>query len=369
MTRDENTGVSEYLNPGHREIVQLLLEQGGLAGGEFAMQPLPGGGNNRVYRLTTPAGQSALLKAYFRHPDDTRDRLKAEYDFTCFAWQHGVRCVPRPLACDPQAGLGLYEFVEGRRLRTEEVDEAAVEQALVFYQELNRHRQTPEAMKLPAGSEACFCLADHLACVERRLARCETWQPRSPLDAEALAFVHHKVLPLWWQVRANVEKEGEKRRKGEGEKNSVPFTLSPLLPFSPSGFTRLSPSDFGFHNALLEASGKLRFVDFEYAGWDDPAKLVCDFFCQPALPAPARCWPTFLAQVMADLPEPAEHCRRAELLLPVYRVKWITIMLNDFQPTGDDRRRFARPGQDPEQRKAEQLEKARVSLHSLTDVS
>ena len=40
----------------------------------------------------------------------------------------------------------------------------------------------------------------------------------------------------------------------------------------------LSPSDFGFHNALLEATGKLRFVDFEYAGWDDPAKTGVRLF-------------------------------------------------------------------------------------------
>ena len=27
------------------------------------------------------------------------------------------------------------------------------------------------------------------------------------------------------------------------------------------------------------------FIDFEYAGWDDPSKLICDFFCQPAVKA------------------------------------------------------------------------------------
>ena len=48
----------------------------------------------------------------------------------------------------------------------------------------------------------------------------------------------------------------------------------------------LSPSDFGFHNALLGPDGKLCFIDFEYAGWDDPAKLICDFFCQPQTPVP-----------------------------------------------------------------------------------
>ena len=48
----------------------------------------------------------------------------------------------------------------------------------------------------------------------------------------------------------------------------------------------VSPSDFGFHNALRTEDGRLAFLDFEYAGWDDPAKLVCDFELQPAVPAP-----------------------------------------------------------------------------------
>ena len=58
----------------------------------------------------------------------------------------------------------------------------------------------------------------------------------------------------------------------------------------------LSPSDFGFHNALLDRQGNVRFFDFEYAGWDDPAKLVCDFFCQVEVPVPRRLFPSFCAE-------------------------------------------------------------------------
>ena len=46
----------------------------------------------------------------------------------------------------------------------------------------------------------------------------------------------------------------------------------------------LSPSDFGFHNALLRGRPGVPgardwvFLDFEYFGWDDPAKTV-PIFC------------------------------------------------------------------------------------------
>ena len=45
----------------------------------------------------------------------------------------------------------------------------------------------------------------------------------------------------------------------------------------------LSPSDFGFHNAILQKNNKVCFVDFEYFGWDDPAKLINDFIWHPGM--------------------------------------------------------------------------------------
>jgi tyrosyl-tRNA synthetase len=48
----------------------------------------------------------------------------------------------------------------------------------------------------------------------------------------------------------------------------------------------LTPEQLEHHLACIKPQ-LARFLDFEYAGWDGPAKLVCDFFCQPALPAPA----------------------------------------------------------------------------------
>jgi hypothetical protein len=128
----------------------------------------------------------------------------------------------------------------------------------------------------------------------------------------------------------------------------------------------ISPSDFGFHNALVDPEGHLRFIDFEYAGWDDPAKMVCDFFCQPAVPVPMDFYDKLVESVVSGLDRPDEHSQRISLLMPVYRVKWCCIMLNDFLPWGGDRRRFTRSGEGV-QEKAEQLEKARRALAGVTD--
>ena len=58
-------------------------------GAVLSLEPLDGGKNNRVYRLETESGP-VLLKSYFRHPDDPRDRLGTEVAFANFAWKHGA---------------------------------------------------------------------------------------------------------------------------------------------------------------------------------------------------------------------------------------------------------------------------------------
>jgi hypothetical protein len=119
----------------------------------------------------------------------------------------------------------------------------------------------------------------------------------------------------------------------------------------------LSPSDFGFHNALKDEAGKLWFFDFEYAGWDDPAKLLCDFFCQPQVPVSIEHADRFLETLQMavgdeDLPA------RYKMLLPLHAAKWACILLNEFLKPDAERRRFA----GLQDRRVAQLEKARAML-------
>ncbi len=133
----------------------------------------------------------------------------------------------------------------------------------------------------------------------------------------------------------------------------------------PSAHRCLSPSDFGFHNALLTPDGTLRFLDFEYAGWDDPAKLVCDFFCQPRVPVGLEFWSRMVGALGEGLGMGDSLEARAALLLPAYRLKWCCILLNEFLPTALARRAFAHADLGREETKGIQLAKARRVITSL----
>jgi hypothetical protein len=322
------------------------------AGEGFTVTPLAGGQNNRVFRLDAD-GRRFLLKAYFRHPADPRDRLGAEFDFLRYAWDAGIRCIAEPLARDDDAGLGLYGFVAGRTISPAEADAAAVGQAADFVAALNRPERLGDAARLSPASEACFSLDDHLQRVNRRVGRLELVTVRDAADAACLQFVRERLRPAWEDVR------------GEALSDAERLALAPGSTLPPESRV-VSPSDFGFHNALRDGT-RIHFLDFEYAGWDDPAKLICDFFCQPAVPAPTDELRPFCERVLGELYDPSRHWSRVRLLLPVYRMKWCCILLNNFLPGGRERRRFALGSEGDHDRRARQLRLAEGALAALNE--
>ncbi len=322
--------------------VTALLERAGMPG-EFVLEPIEGGANNRVYRVETPSGP-ALLKAYFRHPADPRDRLGTEFGFLAFAWDSGARSVPRPLARDDGEALGLYEWIEGRHLTETEVGCEAVQAAAALSAEVNRRRERPDAARLGPASEACFTLAAHLALVDRRLVRLATVE-----EPEVRAFAVDELARFWSRARAHLLAIAA----GRG--------LDPDRELSPAERC-LSPGDFGFHNALARPSGEICFLDFEYAGWDDPAKMIANFFCMPELGAGTEHWELFAAGALEAHTGAEAAEERARLVLPAHRARWACILLNEFLPTEAERRRFAFGAEEAERRKAAQLAKARRAL-------
>src|SRR5262245_11652200 len=121
-----------------QQSVAKLIQSAGF-GGEFTIEPLPRGANNRLFRIET-SRRTVLIKAYFHHPSDPRDRLSAEFAFSSFAWRIGLRSLPEPLGCDRENHYGLYEFIDGQPLEHKDVTSEVVDEAARFFMELNAHR-------------------------------------------------------------------------------------------------------------------------------------------------------------------------------------------------------------------------------------
>lgn len=330
---------------GHSDIVRALWREA--AGSPVSLRACPVSGNNRVYVAEAPGRDPVIAKFYFPGKTGEPDRLDAEWSFLRHAHAACPGSVPRPLARAVGERAALYEFIEGTKLGPGEVGAAAVAAAADFIAKINRPGTGAE---LAPAREACFSPAEQIVLVDRRFERLGTI-PTTESDATALV---REMIDFWSELKLRLA-------SGLHE-----LGIDPARPV-PDDERLISPSDFGFHNALVRPDGRIVFIDFEYAGWDDAAKLIADFFHQPAVPVDRVHWDAFVDVVLARVRDPLSARRRVALMRPIFGLKWCCIMLNRFLPEMESRSRFVDPTQDPRAKKAEQYAKARRAFDNLVE--
>lgn len=337
-----------YSNEFHA-AVKNLLEAAGFSTSISSINNGAQGGNNRLFRLETEDGVFAV-KQYFRQPDDARDRLKSEFDFLLYAKQAAPNMVPIPYSYNIKEGLALYEFIEGQPLKPGDITERDIEYAIKFFCGLNNKQQKLKANKLAFASEACFSFQKHLDLINQRIYRLQQIVKQTE-DKDVQIFLQ-KLQDFWQKFTHDIQQMSVL----EGIDLNSELNASQWC---------ISPSDFGFHNALKLADGSIRFLDFEYAGWDDPAKMICDFFSQLAVPIASNYFEHFMLKTMMPFEQPEILIRRARLLQPLYEIKWCCIALNIFIPANLARRKFANPDLNIVNLKKTQLLKAQSIIKKL----
>ena len=280
------------------------------------------GRNNQIY-LIHQEKNKWIVKKYYRHANDPRKRLENEFGFLSFLKNNDVIQIAEPIAFDNKQNMGLFSHLSGELPKA--INGNFVNQACDFIKKINELRNEKSAKYLPEASEACFSIISHINCVKKRFAQLINIVPNSIIQKEVLAFVKSSLLNSFNKITEEiVEKCSEEK-------------LQQTLPYE---FRIISPSDFGFQNTLVK-NNTLYFLDFEYAGWDDPAKLICDFGCQPEMPIKDEYLQVFKNSFLTWLVDAEDLINRSEIMMPLYRLKWCCIMLNEFNSVGRDRRYHA----------------------------
>ena len=279
------------------------------------------GRNSKVWKITS-RNDAWILKEYYISPEDSRDRLWTEYCFLEFLNKQGIRNIPKPLACDHERKFGLYSFIPGESVFT--ISNEYIQQVADFIYSINLLKKKAANQNINFGSEACFSFNDHIQVVSDRLKILLQIEEKAPEDEQAKKLVGEKFLPTFHKLEKSL------RHRLSLEFLERKLDLSERI---------LSPSDLGFHNVLVD-NKSLYFLDFEYAGWDDPAKLICDFYCQPELPVTFEQAETFRILLGQALKLTDSNLRAIELL-PFYRLKWCCIILNEFRQNDRNRRKHS----------------------------
>jgi hypothetical protein len=312
-----------------------------------------GGRNSRVYRVAIDRAPPVALKAYFRHPADQRDRLATEFGSFSHLWANGFREIPQPLASHPGLGWAVYQFIEGDKIPSGQVSDADLLAAADFLGRLRELSRQPESRKLGVASEACFSVEAVLVNLNQRLGRLRALGPETAPHQTLGDFLAGEFTPLLDQVT----RWSESHLRDTG----VSFPMELSWPQR-----TLSPSDFGFHNALRQRDGRIIFLDFEYFGWDDPAKMIADFLLHPAMDLAPGLKRKFVSAVLRRFAEFPGLRGRVESVYPLFGLKWCLIMLNEFLPNELLRRQFASAaGAERSALQRQQLAKARELLNRI----
>lgn len=277
-----------------------------------SLERLRGGINNRVFRCGD-GNQHWVIKGYAPAQPGQRDRMQAEVDFLRFAAQAAPGFTPTLIQADPERRCVVLEHLEGEAFPEGlHPSEGAVGEAVEFFRQLNAEPRLAQLSIQLDAAEGFLSLREHLGNVRQRLEGmgCAHLEAALRPQAETMLQQLHAVL-------AHTE-ESTNRLIDQG---IVPDAISPEE-------RCVSPSDFGFHNAIRTQAG-IQFIDFEFAGWDDPAKALVDFIFQPRVPVPGE--PSALFTALHPFQRNNVDIRYAALK-PVLRVKWLCIMLAILRP-------------------------------------
>lgn len=321
---------------------ERATETGSRLAGQRVTAAIPArpGGNNRVFCLDMADGSRRALKYY---PADQRDRLEQEFEALSFLAQHGIDLTPRPFASDRGENCALYEWFDGEAavLRPQAND---IDQLADFLIGLQKLRDASGASRLRTASAGIFSPVEAVAQCEQRLRRL---LEQAPNDPDLRKFIDRDLGPSAARARERVEERYAR------------LGLDPATELAP-GQRALSPSDFGLHNAMRDRTGQLRFIDFEYFGWDDPVKLVSDTALHPGSQFPEDRAKRLIQRLSSEFEAgDSVFAVRRDVLYPVFGVIWCLIILNDYLPESRSRRVMAGRGGELGAILARQLDKAR----------
>jgi hypothetical protein len=278
---------------------------------EKSLVKLRGGINNHVYRCG--ANQKLwVIKGYPIRQNQQRDRMQAEVDFLRYAHEVAPGRVPELLTVDIDRRCVVLEHIQGTPYHEGiSPNDEDVQAAIEFFRQLNADLNLAQKMIKMDAAEGFLSLSQHLANVRQRLAAMDAKHLPTELRSQAI-----KLLANLQDITDHLEGKLE-TQIAAGE---IVDDLDP-------GLRCISPSDFGFHNAILTSLG-IKFIDFEFAGWDDPTKTCIDFQLQPKVPI--KRYSKDLSTIIAkDKNAYIQHRRKT--LLPILEAKWLCIVLAILQ--------------------------------------
>lgn len=282
-----------------------------LGSNDTSVIALKGGMNSRVFSCDV-ADKRFVIKGYQPLKAGQRDRFAAEKQFLLYSNAVASAYVPQVLHVDDHRRCIVMEYLDGHAYpEGSPPEQQDIDAAVRFFSLLNQDTVQAAAQITMDAAEGFLRISAHLQNVRERMQQMSV--DHLPLAVQPKAKKAIRLLRSCF-------KPVEERILNALRAGQIEDAL-------PASKRCVSPSDFGFHNAIRTARG-VKFFDFEFGGLDDPAKAAIDFVLQPNISV--RNYGLVLLKNL-DFQGQQLAFARATILTPVLELKWKCIIVGFLQ--------------------------------------
>ena len=313
-----------------------------------SVKNIKGRGNSDVYKIEMESGHDYAGKYYPDMTFDCRKRLLKESNAYKFLHSNKIELVPKNIFADENLNFGLNEWING--LEINQINDSHINSAVEFIYSLAKLSKETRYKKFSLASSACI---SGKMIEEQIIERYSEINEYADINLGLRRFLEGKFSQYFKKILT-------------ASKKIWPGSFEEYLQ---NYYQFLSPSDFGFHNALL-TKDSLFFFDFEYFGWDDPVKLSCDFILNPGMSLTNSQKKLWLRKIKDIFSSDTYFKDRLRASYCLYGLCWCLIQLKIFCEDDVDKRNLnTSAGHDLEKKQTLKLTKSNEMLNHLNEVN
>ena len=284
------------------------------------INPVKGRGNSKVFKIKTK-NKNFALKLYPDKNLDHRKRQQIEFEALNLLMREGFKNIPSTEFKNDELNISAFTWIEGNEPKR--LNQDHINQAVKFIKKLKKI-SLRNNFKNKKASEACLSYNELIRQISHKKVNL---LDKNKNEKILIKFISEKLSPI--------SKELIRQGKITWPQESRTLNLQ-------WDKRILSPSDFGFHNSLVTKDKKLYFIDFDYFGWDDPVKLIADFYWHPGMDLNSSLKKLWLGQTKKIfIDDDIFFSDRLHASLPLYGIRWVLIILNIFDDNVASRRLHA----------------------------
>lgn len=281
------------------------------------------GMNNQLFKVTASSGKKYLLKKYV---DDERNRMWREYNAIEFLRSQNFKNIPKAYWKSEEELIAVFSFENGQTKVVDKINKEDILNMSGFLANIHNISQEKINIDFPPAVLACFSISDYVKNVNFRLGRFlkHLDKPHPIIDKE---FNRADLKKTFANLEAKALvglNESEINRKVSDKQK------------------RLCPIDFGPHNMLVDNNGNEYFIDFEYFGYDDPARIIADFQMHDrSFGIDKNLKDLFKSDYLEKTNATDEFKRHLSYVENITSVEWLTIYLWSITPEKIEHREFS----------------------------